>query len=452
MGPVSAATLFRILIWMLLLAVIGVGALWGITEDRPLVTRAAVPDSEDARQLRSLLHGFRLALNETTHDHHVSLSPDRVAGLSALAMRGLGQNWPTTAVIKDDALEMRGTIPLPRMRFLNIALSVENNDRGLSFGGLRLGRITLPGQAVPPLIQGVLDDVMETGAGNILFDAVRSTTIEADQISLTYRFGRDDISLLKKGLDRVVTRYQPLGDPTLVQLYYKRLMQVGNRQAWNKANRLGEYLAPTFALAAERSAQGHDPVLENRAALLAVSLYCGPPIFEKAIGKVRTGRLWNHFSRCRFTHVGGRHDLALHFMFSAYLRMVSDVAPAFVVGEVKELLDSSRGGSGFSFDDLAADRAGIRLADFALKSKQNARHTQRMFSQSSDDGLYFPKHRDLPAGLTQALFEGVYGSMNDPRYHDMVAKIDARISELPLYAGSKIPPAPTAGPVPPTAP
>ena len=42
--------------------------------------------------------------------------------------------------------------------------------------------------------------------------------------------------------------------------------------------------------------------------------------------------------------------------------MASSGGAAFSAGEYKELLDSNPYGSGFSFDDLAADRAGIRFA------------------------------------------------------------------------------------------
>ena len=39
---------------------------------------------------------------------------------------------------------------------------------------------------------------------------------------------------------------------------------------------------------------------------------------------------------------------------------------AFGIGELKELLDSNEGGSGFSFADMAADAAGVRFAETFL--------------------------------------------------------------------------------------
>ena len=51
-----------------------------------------------------------------------------------------------------------------------------------------------------------------------------------------------------------------------------------------------------------------------------------------------------------------------HSIVSAVLKMAADFGMAFMIGEFKELLDFYKGGSGFSFTDVAADLARIRFA------------------------------------------------------------------------------------------
>ncbi|GAB6052641.1 hypothetical protein JCM17960_14610 [Magnetospira thiophila] len=433
MGLVSAAALFRLLILILVLAGVGAGMVLLVTDDRPAIAQAATPGADDARRLKGLVKSVKRALAQSDRDHVSLLTEQQITGLLALAARGVSTPWIVRAQIESSRLHLRLTTALPRQRYLNMDLSILSSRQGLRFGVLKVGKFSLPGRLFSPLLRLLLDHQLENGAGKVLLDAVRSVAVDESKVRVVYRFFKGDVGLLKKGLERAVARRQPLGDPALVRYYYERLTRVGTLQAWNRANQMGDYLLPLFSLASQRTAEGGDPIAENRAALLALTLYCGPPLFEKAIGDVRQGRLRHHYSRCRFTHLGGRHDLALHFAFSAYLRLVSDVAPAFVVGEVKELLDSSHGGSGFSFDDLAADRAGIKIADFALQSEASARRIQEVLGSDAADGQYFPEISDLPSSLAEAEFQQAFGTIEDPRYQDMLRFIDSRIAALPLY-------------------
>ena len=65
-----------------------------------------------------------------------------------------------------------------------------------------------------------------------------------------------------------------LGDPTLVQLYYERLMEVGRAYQGQKGVSIAQFTQPVFRLAYERSA-GLDVRDENRAAILALAMYLG---------------------------------------------------------------------------------------------------------------------------------------------------------------------------------
>ncbi len=65
------------------------------------------------------------------------------------------------------------------------------------------------------------------------------------------------------------------------------------------------------------------------------------------------------------TQIHGRNDTAKHFFVSALLTAATTAQEAEQLGVAKEVLDA-QGGSGFSFADLAADRAGIRFAEGVL--------------------------------------------------------------------------------------
>ena len=64
----------------------------------------------------------------------------------------------------------------------------------------------------------------------------------------------------------------------------------------------------------------------------------------------------------------GRRDLAQHFFVSGYLTATMGAEAANAAGVAKELVDANTT-SGFSFADLAADRAGVRFADGVMSRR-----------------------------------------------------------------------------------
>ena len=98
------------------------------------------------------------------------------------------------------------------------------------------------------------------------------------------------------------------------------------------------------------------------AALSALALYCGDPALGQAIGVNMPAHMLGTKNFCAGTTLGGRDDLKRHFVISAGLTAVRDGAAAIGMGELKELFDSNAGRSGFSFDDMAANAAGVAIA------------------------------------------------------------------------------------------
>jgi hypothetical protein len=124
----------------------------------------------------------------------------------------------------------------------------------------------------------------------------------------------------------------------------------------------------------------------------------------------------------------GRHDLAQHFAVSAALTAAAGPQAAENAGIMKEMLDS-RGGSGFSFADLAADFAGIAFARLLLDKPSRLADIEKTFRI----GDYSIPPRGLTEGLTAAEFAKKYGSIKDDRYLRLQADIRKRIDALPGY-------------------
>jgi hypothetical protein len=74
---------------------------------------------------------------------------------------------------------------------------------------------------------------------------------------------------------------------------------------------------------------------------------------------------------------------------------------ADAVGPWKELADARSGGSGFSFNDFAADRAGTRFGVLAVRDP--ARLQARLAAGLTDADL-MPQVSDLPEYLPQSEF------------------------------------------------
>lgn len=123
-----------------------------------------------------------------------------------------------------------------------------------------------------------------------------------------------------------------------------------------------------------------------------------------------------------------RDDLARHYTISALLTALGGAKQAEAIGVGKELLDTQRD-SGFSFIDLAADRAGIRFAEGVLSGKVS------LLSVANDYnvGFFMPSIEGLPEGLTAEEFVSSFGTPTDARFLQVIRDIDTRMGALPPY-------------------
>ncbi len=428
--------LFVMLFLILLSGVAGLGYLGFLAiENTPLVTdRSAVASSEQAERVKYLIQRYRKGAAENNSKAELSVTEQDLESLLAFAVRG-APSARASAKISAQGLEARLTIELPANplgRYFNFSFGLLPSGQGLLFSHVTLGRASFPPDLLLPLLGRGLDSVLGEGSGKTAISTISAVRFSAKSMTLSYTpYEGNSEDLLKRLTENEQLR---IADPERAQVYYSRLQEIAAGLRGGYVS-LTQYIAPVFALATKRSAsEGGDAVNENKAAILALAIYFGDERMSKLAGnsegKYFTGsKLGSHN-----VTVKGRHDLVQHYLTSAGLQLAAGVGIANAIGEFKEINDTLRGGSGFSFSDIAGDRAGVVMAERAA-SGTNAKQLQSMLAQVKSEAEFFPDITGLPDNMTQAQFESRFGDVESQRYLELMADIERRIALVPAYGG-----------------
>ena len=187
-----------------------------------------------------------------------------------------------------------------------------------------------------------------------------------------------------------------------------------------------------FELARERSAE-HGAASENRAAIVALGIALGTTKLGHLVGDVWEPKDVRDLVKMPLSsRLRKRSDWPRHYWVSAALTVMASGGMSDMLGVLKEELDGGEGGSGFSFGDLAADRAGTTFAALATRDDRAALAVQRwVLEPGSDLQLLMPEAYDLPENLTDVEFARQFDGVNGPRYRTMLQEIERRIAALP---------------------
>ena len=170
----------------------------------------------------------------------------------------------------------------------------------------------------------------------------------------------------------------------------------------------------------------------NRAAILALGIAVGDARLARLVGLEGDTALVR-----RVVQVGtgaalrGRDDWSKHYTVSAALAVLEHPFVSDAAGLMKEQLDALTQGSGFSFGDLAADRAGVRFAAAATSSDAAAQAMQARLHDAFVVTDFFPSMADLPEALTVEEFRRDYKGVGSQQYHRIAAEIEARLDSCP---------------------
>jgi hypothetical protein len=184
---------------------------------------------------------------------------------------------------------------------------------------------------------------------------------------------------------------------------------------------------------AEDNSHGTDAVEPNKAAILALGVILGEERVAEVAGRpIDIKRRPEIKKLYRRISVRGRNDLARHFWFHAALAILSDESRSMDVGLTKELMDATEGGSGFSFVDLTANRAGTLFTGVATKSAQSARELQLKIRRGVEIAEFFPEIDGLPEGISRDEFQNQYGGLGGAETSRIVEEIRNRLAKCSL--------------------
>ncbi|MDO9104244.1 MAG: hypothetical protein Q7U57_04715 [Methylovulum sp.] len=322
--------------------------------------------------------------------------------------------------LKKNQLKFTATATLPENslgKYVNITLALGNID-GNPLPGItkfKAGKLLLPSNVAAFLIDYFIRHSSLNNYFLLATRPIKAVSIDPDKITITYFSNLDTLIQARKLLTSA--------DDSALAVYQAKLADIIAHHDPNWRLSLAELLKPVFALAYQRSTPVN-AVEENRMAIIAVNDYVNKDA-KKILSSPVAGR---HYSAFLYK----RGDLAQHFIGSAAITASVSGQVSVAMGEEKELRDAERG-SGFSFIDLAADKAGTHFGEMATSSPENARKIQKAMSAIKDYSDFMPDPRDLPEHMNEAEFKRRYGSTSSVAYQQQLRQIDERIAATPIY-------------------
>ncbi len=328
-----------------------------------------------------------------------------------------------SVVLQEGAATVRLSLPLPANpmgRYLNVNAELLETSGLPRFAELRVGRVGIPAPLANWALHRAIARFHEQEGMAAASDVIKSVSARAGLLRVVYDWNDALPAQLKATL-------VPPDEQQRLKAYQDRLLQFTQGMAPRRKLQLEELLQPLMALAAERAAQGN-AAAEFRAAILCATFY----INGKGLGAiVPAARDWEAPALHQVL-VAEREDFPQHFSISAALAAAAGTPLADAVGLYKEV-DDSRGGSGFSFNDIAADRAGTRFGALATGGGAGQQRLQQALARGLRQADIMPAWRDLPEFMPEPEFLRRFGGIGAPAYKKMMADIEQRVAALPLY-------------------
>jgi len=388
-------------------------------EDHPLVADAAQLTPQDIDRAKRIVRAQDPRKAGRDGLHNVSID-ERDLGL---ALNYLAERFGPGAVrivLRPGTALLQASVELPRNpigRYVNIDAALRESEAAPRVERLRIGRLPVPGVVADYLFREALRRLTATERGQLAAAVVKSVRFADGKASFTVEWS-DEVAAMARAV------LVAPADQVRLRAYQERLAD-----AVDKAPRtisLAALLPPLFQLALDRGATG-DPVRENRAAIAVLALYVTGTPLSRIAPAATPGRR----PAPRTVTLAGRDDFPKHFLVSATLAAEAGSPLADAIGVYKEVEDSRRG-SGFSFQDIGADRAGTRFGEAASDSPERARHVARALASGVEESDFMPDVADLPEFMPEAEFRRRYGGIDGPAYRKLIATIDERVAARPL--------------------
>ena len=417
------------LLTVLLLAVVlvlplGLAVLiWFAVEDQALVADKLVLSASDIERAKLLLQrndprAMRAGVLRSI------VVPQQDVSLGAAYLASRFARGSARVLLQSGGAAVHASFELPRNplgRFLNLDLALTESASLPRVESARIGRLVLPPFICNWLLDQGMARLQQHADYSAAADVIKEVQMRDGLLRVVFEWNEAAASQIKATL-------VPAQDQERWKAYQARLVELtagaGARTARVSMEQL---LTPLMQLAAQRSVSG-DAAAEGRAALVVLAFY----INGKGLAAlVPTARTWPA-PAARTVTLGGRTDFSQHFSISAALAATAGSSLSDAVGLYKEV-DDSRVGSGFSFNDIAADRAGTRFGELVTRTNASAARLYKKAGKGLAETDLLPEWKDLPEFMPEAEFKRRFGGIGQPAYNRMMADIERRVASLPLY-------------------
>ena len=329
--------------------------------------------------------------------------------------------------LKDNIVRFVVTMTLPKNylgQYLNISFRFgnEGNNELPSLKKFKAGELLLPAKFSAFVIDNIIRHTSLNEYFILATRPIRSIIIDQEKVTISYH----------SSLENLIQAQNVLADGGKnkdLDIYQQKLTDViaQHDSTWRLS--LADLLKPLFTLAYQRS-NLENAIDENKMAIITINNY----VNRKETKKFLSLPLATLNTDKRYpTFLYKRIDLAQHFIGSAAITASMNDQISKTVGEEKELSDA-QGGSGFSFVDLAADKAGTRFGEMATSSPESARKLQKKISEIKDYTDFMPDPSDLPEHMDDTEFKRRFESVDSAIYQELSKKIDERITATPIYS------------------
>lgn len=409
---------FQTLFWsILMLAPVG-AVFFGLQciEKTPLVISADKLTPGKVARAKALLEEHDPRRLENAERKTITLSGEELSLMASHVIQLIGHGGASVS-LEEDLVSARASVQLPKIKqyYVNIEAAIHEREGALEVASLRFGKLNIPKMFANGVARFTMLHLYRYADINTNDKVIKAVNVSANRLAVTYEWQ-------DKLLDAV--REQLLAPDVVARL--KKYNDV-----------LASYLADApqelplervvETLVSKTDSDG-DPIKENQALIVTLSNYVNGRRMSALLPEVKQ---WAVPKRTKLT-IHGRHDLAQHFATSAALAVAAGGQLSNAIGLFKEI-DDSDGGSGFSFKDLAADRAGTRFGKLGTSSSKNASALRARIRSGLGPNDIVPSLTGLEEKMTEAQFKTRYGGVDSERYNQVLADIDARIDASKVY-------------------
>jgi len=319
-----------------------------------------------------------------------------------------------------------GLQPIKMKGYINASMSLVQNGQNFHLENVHVGRIKIPNFVSRNLSLVGHHLLLNIEQYRDSISAINKLTFQPQAIELVYQWRPE---LIKEIVAAHRALFSSPQDDLRIAVYEKRIAEISrDLSIIAPANAM---LSMLFETAFQRSTDNQKAVAENSALLSALGVYMAGNTAQKLLG--RTDQPPSERAVRRYLTLAGRYDLAQHFVLSAYLTNSAGEGVADGLGLFKEFKDS-QGGSGFSFADLAADRAGRKFAELAT-NPDTARRLQEVVKSARSENVFMPSIHNLPEGIQELEFKARYSSLGSDEYNLVHNEIEKRLQTCRAYRG-----------------